>query len=270
LPDSASTDPPSTSSSGGSTSSSSSGLSSGSTGSTSGNGSSSGRSGSSGTVRDAAADATGDVATSSSSSSTGGTDAGCTPDGGTTCGNRCNESAKDSCGNSTPCSCRNGEACTGANECCKVEETGAGKCGSLIDPNCQTPVQGLVTCVAPDECNELSHTCECKPLSYAVACMGKCDDSTPSDGCGGTLPCSQAAVCVGANEVCNKDSKTCCSPQLPGTRCTDLKGRDLCGMATNNCGETVDCGACVTGFCCANGTAAVDGYCVANEVECKP
>ena len=80
---------------------------------------------------------------------------------------------------------------------------------------------------------------------------GLCQRQGPSRAICACSATSEGATCPGG--VCHEQA--CCAPDAKATTCGTL-----CGPQTNNCGQSVECGAC----CIPNG-----GYCdITNFLEC--
>ncbi len=76
------------------------------------------------------------------------------------------------------------------------------------------------------------------------------------DGCGGTLDCGGCTApftCGGAGlpNVCGASPANC--PNR--LSCTPMGGQ-YCGVVGDNCGSTIDCGACANGMPCGTGAMA--------------
>lgn len=127
-------------------------------------------------------------------------------------------------------------------------------------------------CSAPGDCNyivianqgcEAGHTkhasdydapngpSDCAPSAcIPKTCADYPDDcqSSLSDGCGGTLDCSNACA---SPQVCSTGEKRCCTPKT----CAELKEADptFCGLAADGCTDVpLDCSnTCGSGEVCA-------------------
>jgi len=188
----------------------------------------------------------------------------CTPPGGTYCGkigNGCRGQALE-CG-----------ACSGDNMC----DMGGGTVGGLCvgGPSCQarTCTSGTTqycdtigdgcghalncgACPAGQTCSgRICVPANCTPLTCNTAGGGKYCGMI-GDGCGSTLDCGGCTApftCGGAGlpNVCGASPANC--PNR--LSCTPMGGQ-YCGVVGDNCGSTIDCGACANGMPCGTGAMA--------------
>jgi hypothetical protein len=89
----------------------------------------------------------------------------------------------------------------------------------------------------------------CTPLTCAVAGGGQYCGKI-GDGCGGSLDClgcSAPMTCGGANiaGVCGTPAASCTNR----LNCNPMGGQ-YCGVVGDNCGGSIDCGACTNGMAC--------------------
>ncbi len=171
----------------------------------------------------------------------------------------------------TPCQQGGGAVCTGTGDCV----------GCLSDGDCAGQICKLSSCVPTGCSNGLKDGGEtdvdcggpCSPCADAktcvidndclsLVCKGKtCKSPTCSDGaknggeadadCGGACsPCADGKTCDApldcAGGACN--GHLCCTPMIEAITCLGH-----CGQVTNNCGQTITCGACATGTTCVQG-----------------
>ncbi len=131
---------------------------------------------------------------------------------------------------------------------------------------------GAVRCrKAQQVCRKDAECCsgDCSPLDRfgrgRCLCGTGADCPTPSSGCKSAICtngiCSEANACAG-EQICYR--KGCCTPAPKETICLNK-----CGTVTNNCGQSVDCGAC----CGSNGSSCSEnadccGVCI--DGECSP
>jgi hypothetical protein len=265
LPEITGSGDPGSSSSGGNGS-----ISGGSTsGSTTSGGSTSGTLGttsSSGAPKDAGKDVVADAVSSTSSSggSTSSTSSGCVPTGNP-CGTKCSGTESDGCGTQIACgfTCSPDDVCgASTRECCRPDETGAGKCGSVMDLKCGVPIQGKDTCNLPNQMC-VGNLCTCNKPAIDVACAGKCDGSNVPDGCGGSLTCS--AGVAGACKfpmICDLGPKMCCMPKAPPGLLFCEPFDPGCGLAVIPATKICDAGE----KCCTNRGG---GSCIPSNALCQ-
>lgn len=181
------------------------------------------------------------------------------------CGNSCDTTISDVCGEDIPCTCSTGEVCADGS-CCRpaaaraVCEQANAECGTVIDPTCEIEVE-CGPCTAEQTCTD--NQCLCDPTkceanescdSATQAC--KCDSSKCPSGqsctAQGTCTCDSSKCPDG--KVCNAQGMCAC-PQTTQEACAGA----VCGMVENECGEMVSCGNCGANRTCD------DGQCVCNE-----
>lgn len=135
------------------------------------------------------------------------------------------------------------KSCQDLGKSCGSVSTG---CGAVVDCG---------TCPAPSSCGS-DNTCTCAPTTCQAA--GKNCGNMP-DGCGGTLHCGSCS----ASETCGggpQGQANVCG-EGPCTTKTDCaaEGKD-CGIISDNCSDTLDCGTCTApNVCGGSGTANVCG-----------
>jgi hypothetical protein len=129
---------------------------------------------------------------------------------------------------------------------CKLQPlstTCAGKCGTVTN-NCKRPV----------DCG----ACACAPPCGACE---TCSDALTCDPCD---PCCDDVCCPQANAVCHASTNACC---IPDTKAQTCNGQ--CGDVVNNCGLSVNCGACTCTPSCPACQVCdeTDGQCVADPSQ---
>jgi hypothetical protein len=188
----------------------------------------------------------------------------CTPPGGTYCGrigNGCRGQALE-CG-----------ACAGDSMCDMSGGTSGGLCigGASCQPRtctsgttqyCDTIGDGCGralscgACPAGQRCSGRICVPEtCTPLTCNIQGGNKYCGMI-GDGCGGTLDCggcSAPFTCGGAGVagVCGASPANC-----PNRLSCTPAGGQYCGVVGDNCGSTIDCGACANGMACGTGAMA--------------
>jgi hypothetical protein len=182
----------------------------------------------------------------------------CTPAGGRYCnviGNGCKGGMLDcgACPGDATCSggATNPGICIGGASCMAItcQSGGAAKyCGTIGD-GCGRALD-CGSCAAGQVCNGgLCVPAGCTPLTCSIAGGGQyC--GTIGDGCGGSLDCMGCGApmtCGGASVqgVCGTPAASCtnrlnCKPT----------GGQYCGVVGDNCGGSIDCGACDNGMAC--------------------
>jgi hypothetical protein len=182
----------------------------------------------------------------------------CTPAGGRYCntiGNGCpgGSLACGACPGDATCS---GGAtapgiCVGGASCTPITCTSGGAaryCGTIGD-GCGRSLD-CGGCAAGEVCSGgLCVPANCTPLSCASA-GGAQYCGRIGDGCGGSLDCqgcSAPQTCGGANitGVCGTPAGSCTNR----LNCTPMGGQ-YCGVVGDNCGGSIDCGACANGMPC--------------------
>jgi hypothetical protein len=194
---------------------------------------------------------------------------GCGGGGGGTCGacppgEVCDE-------DSGQCSC-DGARCAAA--CCAPGQV----CDLASSPNrCCTPEPRATTCPV-DTCGEVRNNCgeevDCGACEPIICFTGTCHADThrctyagDPNGQPGTL-CPAPRVCCAdqccpAHQVCDVSGpiSICCTPEPAATTCHPPGGTPRCGMAPNNCGQDVNCGACEEVACQTGTCSAADHHC---------
>ena len=105
-------------------------------------------------------------------------------------------------------------------------------------------------CAAGQTCSGgLCVPANCTPLTCALAGGGQYCGKI-GDGCGGSLDCqgcSAPMTCGGANiaGVCGTSAASCTNR----LNCNPMGGQ-YCGVVGDNCGGSIDCGACTNGMAC--------------------
>jgi hypothetical protein len=181
----------------------------------------------------------------------------CTPAGGQYCntiGNGC-KGQKLECG-ACPgdATCSGGATapgiCVGGASCTPITCASGGAtryCGKIGD-GCGRELD-CSTCPGGQTCNGgLCVPTNCSPLTCAAAGGGQYCGKI-GDGCGGSLDCQGCS----APQQCGAYVPGVCGTPL--TSCTNRlsckpMGGQYCGVVGDNCGSTIDCGACDNGMAC--------------------
>jgi hypothetical protein len=165
--------------------------------------------------------------------------------------------ADATCDDGDPCTtgdvCQANGTCAGTPKNC---DDGNACLASSCDPVSGQCVRTSISCDDGDDCTIDScdpysgcmHTpVACPPALNECFTAGTCQNGACSDPVyrGDQAPCS-----VG---VCH--ANVCCMPEPKATTCTER-----CASQTNNCGQTVDCGA-VNGASCASAGDCCSGLC---------
>lgn len=191
----------------------------------------------------------------------------CTPEtDASACGNKCNTSVTNNCGQSVSCgNCGGKDVCTSSNTCCTPQSDAAAcgnKCNTSVTNNCGQSVS-CGNCGGGDVCTG-SNTC-CTPKTCASSQCGSI-----GDGCGNTLDCGSC----GGSETCNKNTCVCDSTHHScGTSPLQCYAND----DNNYCGDNSSCTACsndgeqcdaASGSCCYQGNHNYD--CNQGGITCCP
>jgi hypothetical protein len=138
-------------------------------------------------------------------------------------------------------SCSGNDAPEDTDEPAAIAEVSEGSFFTVCEDECSEC--GELRC--PSEvrfhCGFGSHGCR-EPTN--VACICCADNEILS----GTVS-SGACVACPAGQVAHRDRNACCTPETPAQAC----GARVCGTATDDCGNTVQCGSCAAGFACGGG-----------------
>jgi hypothetical protein len=152
----------------------------------------------------------------------------------------------------------------GGASCDPMDQTTAcqGKCGVVSD-GCSSTYDCGNTCGQGQVCgaNNVANTCG-TPTCTASTCQSlnaACGDI--GDGCGGTLHCGDTCpvpgdTCAGGG-VPNQCGAAGCDPWDQATACAAADAN--CGLQTDHCGGTVNCGSCSNGETCGGG--GVQNHC---------
>src|SRR6185436_15510833 len=198
----------------------------------------------------------------------------CTQTGGNYCGK-----IGDGCNRTIDCgacptgqTCNNG-ICQGASGCAPLTCTvmGGQYCGMIGDGcghglNCSAPCPAGETCGGGGTPNVCGKSGACTPVVCMQATGQYCGMN--GDGCGkmkdcGACPAGQTCGGSGIPGVCGSIPVGCMK-----TQCTQSNGQ-YCGVVGDNCGGSIDCGACTkAGDTCGGG--GIPSVCGSTPAMCTP
>ncbi len=191
----------------------------------------------------------------------------CAPDdcGDDGCGGQCGPCPQSP----YPTSCNDQHKCVCAPEsdealCARQKSGTAQRCGDVVaTDNCG--LERIVTCgcTAPEECDDASFTCICRPEDDAALCAqrnAECGTFDTTDRCGEpravtctAKECQEPELCLGNRCICpaEPDEEVC---GANGLDCGSSMAKDHCGtLRSINCGDALSaCGDekyCVEGTC---------------------
>jgi hypothetical protein len=174
------------------------------------------------------------------------------------CAAVCDANAGESCGVLADgggylqvCGVGSGGGCTPDDQAIACQ----GKCG-VIGNGCSSTYDCGLNCAPGEVCgaNGVANVCSAPTCAVATCQSLNAHCGTTDDGCGGTLDCGTCSTpgetCAGGG-IAYQCGAPGCQPMDQATACTQANA--TCGLQSNGCGGTVNCGSCSNGETCGGG-----------------